>query len=573
MWRYLWRYKGYLLLNLLSAFGFILIELGLPTLLARIIDIGFLQQDFAYVVRTGLLMLLCALVGLVGLIAQAYSVSRVTSNIVRDIRGDIFAKTMGFSHYEYEQFGASSLITSTTNDAYQIMLFLQTAMRTGLVAPLMFIASIGMIWIQGGSIALIVLIAIPLLLVGVLLIGRASEPLSQEQQTSLDSINLSMRESLSGLRVIRAFCNEDNQQERFAKVNERYAQISRRLFQLMAIALPAFSLIFTGMMATVLWLGAAGVADSTLQVGTLAAFIEYLFHALFSFLMFAIVFVMYPRASVSAKRLEKILATQPSVDDNWNGATQSESSGYIEFDRVTFAYPDNAGEPVLKDVSFTAEPGQTVAFIGSTGSGKSTLIQLIPRFYDVTGGRVLVDGVDVRDYRLPSLRDKIGFIPQKALLFTGTIAENLRFGKPEATRKEIEEAADIAQAAAFISAKEDGFEEHLAEGGANMSGGQKQRLSIARALVKRPPIYIFDDSFSALDYQTDTKLRARLKKEISGATVLIVAQRVSTIRHADKIVVLSEGQVVAQGTHQRLLRDCPLYYEIAASQLSKEELN
>jgi ATP-binding cassette subfamily B multidrug efflux pump len=304
----------------------------------------------------------------------------------------------------------------------------------------------------------------------------------------------------------------------------------------------------------------------------MTAFIEYSFHALFSFLNFAVVFMMYPRASVSAKRIQEVLDTTSSISPNEAGITETRTRGYLTFEAVSFAYPGNTGTPVIKDISFSAEPGQTIAFIGSTGSGKSTLIQLIPRFYDVTKGRILIDGHDVRDYNLKALRKKIGFIPQKALLFTGTISENLRYGKWDASKKEIEEASDISQAKEFIARKPKRFDEHLAEGGSNLSGGQKQRLSIARAIVRKPDIYIFDDSFSALDYKTDAILRARLKKETGKATVIIVAQRVSTIMHADKIIVMNEGEVVGQGTHKELLRKCEIYYDIASSQMSKEEL-
>lgn len=572
MWNYTKKYKGLVFLNFLCVFGFILIELGLPTILAQMIDKGISQNDFGVVKYYGIIMLAICLIGLVALILLAYCGSKITTSIVRDIRDDLFEKTQSFSHREYDQFGVSSLVTRTTNDAFQVMQFMQMILRMGMMTPLMFISSFIMIIRTSPSLSWVVFVAIPFLLVGVVLIGKKSEPLSEQQQENLDAINLNLRENLTGLRVIRAFVNEKFQEQRFEKVNGAYANISKRLFKLMALAQPGFSVVFNLIFACVIWLGATQISLENLQVGQLIAFIEYIFHALFSFMLFANVFMMYPRAAVSANRIQEVLDTEAVITENEDGVTETETHGYLTFENVTFAYPGNTETPVIRDVSFSSKPGETIAFIGSTGSGKSTLIQLIPRFYDVTKGRILLDGVDVRDYKLSALRQKIGFIPQKALLFTGTIAENMRYGKWNATTKELEEASDIAQAKEFISMKPKKFDEVLAEGGSNMSGGQKQRLSIARAIVKKPDVYIFDDSFSALDYQTDANLRARLKSETLDATVLIVAQRVGTIMHADKILVLNEGDVVGIGTHEELLKTCDIYYDIAASQLSKEEL-
>lgn len=572
MWNYTKKYKGLVFLNFLCVFGFILIELGLPTILAQMIDKGISQNDFEVVKYYGVVMLAICLIGLVALILLAYCGSKITTSIVRDIRDDLFEKTQSFSHREYDQFGVSSLVTRTTNDAFQVMQFMQMILRMGMMTPLMFISSFVMIIRTSPSLSWVVFVAIPFLLVGVVIIGKKSEPLSEVQQGNLDAINLNLRENLTGLRVIRAFVNEKFQEARFEKVNDAYATISKRLFKLMAAAQPGFSVVFNLIFACVMWFGAMQISLENLQVGQLIAFIEYIFHALFSFMLFANVFMMYPRAAVSANRIQEVLDTEAVITENENGVTETETHGYLTFENVTFAYPGNTETPVIRDVSFSSKPGETIAFIGSTGSGKSTLIQLIPRFYDVTKGRILLDGVDVRDYKLSALRKKIGFIPQKALLFTGTIAENMRYGKWNATTKELEEASDIAQAKDFISMKPKKFDEVLAEGGSNMSGGQKQRLSIARAIVKKPDVYIFDDSFSALDYQTDANLRARLKGETLDATVLIVAQRVGTIMHADKILVLNEGDVVGIGTHQELLKTCDIYYDIAASQLSKEEL-
>lgn len=572
MWRYTWRYKKLLLFDFICVFGFILIELGLPTILAMMIDKGINQNDFNYVQKMGLWMIAITILGVLMNIGLRYFSSRITSNIVADIRDDLFEKIQTFSHSEFEKLGVSSLITRTTNDAYQIMLFMQNILNTGFMTPMMFGASLYLIVRTSPSLGIFVLGALPILLLAVVLIAKYSEPLSTKQQKNLDNINSILRENLSGLRVIRAFVNEKFEEKRFRKVNDNYANSSKSLFHLMAVAQPGFYFLFNIVMVLIIWNGSIQINVGSLEVGTLIAFIEYIFHALFSFMLFASVFMMYPRANVSAGRIQEAFDMIPDVQDNPEGITQSTEKGYLEFKNVTFAYPGHAESPMIRNVSFTAKPGETVAFIGSTGSGKSTLIQLIPRFYDVTDGQVLVDGIDVRDYKLKDLRQKIGYIPQKAQLFTGTIADNLRFGKDDATKAEMQRAADIAQATDFISKKPKGFDEKLSEGGSNFSGGQKQRLAIARAVIRQPEIYIFDDSFSALDYQTDANLRARLKKETTESTVLIVAQRVGTIMHSDKIIVLNEGVVVGEGTHQELLKSCEIYYDIASSQLSEEEL-
>ncbi|OTN75554.1 ABC transporter ATP-binding protein/permease [Enterococcus sp. 8G7_MSG3316] len=572
MWHYTMRNKKLLVLNFICVFGFILIELGLPTLLARMIDVGMANGDRDYIWKMGAAMVVITLIGIAMNIMLGYFTSRITTNIVADIRDDLFEKVQGYSHTEYEKIGVSSLITRVTNDAYQIMLFMQSILRTGLMTPMMFVVSLYMVMRTSTQLGLYVLGALPILLIAVVAIAKLSEPLSTKQQANLDKINGILRENLSGLRVIRAFVNEKFEESRFSKVNQAYASSSRSLFRLMATAQPGFFFLFNIVMILIIWTGSIQIDQGQLQVGDLIAFIEYIFHALFSFMLFATVFTMYPRAAVSARRIQEALDATSEIKEPAQPVTETKTKGFLEFKNVTFAYPGHAQSPVIRDVSFTASPGETVAFIGSTGSGKSTLIQLIPRFYDVSQGQVLVDGVDVRDYSLSALRDKIGFIPQKALLFTGTIADNLRYGKEDATQADLERAADIAQATDFIAKTPDGFNAALAEGGSNFSGGQKQRLAIARAVIRRPDVYIFDDSFSALDYQTDAKLRARLKKETTESTVLIVAQRVGTIMHADKIIVLNEGDVVGMGTHKELLQNCSVYYDIAASQLSEEEL-
>lgn len=572
MWHYTMRYKKLLLFDFICVFGFILIELGLPTILARMIDQAIPNASGNQVNQLGLLMLAVVVIGVIMNILLGYFTTRITTNITADIRDDLFAKTQSYSHQEYEAIGVSSLITRVTNDAYQIMLFLQNILRMGFMTPMMFAVSLYMIFRTSPSLSWYVLLALPALLVAVVAIAKISDPLSTRQQKNLDKINGILRENLSGLRVIRAFVNEKFEESRFRKVNEAYTESSKSLFKLMAVAQPGFTFLFNIVMVLIIWNGSKQIDAGQLQIGDLIAFIEYIFHALFSFMLFASVFMMYPRAAVSARRIQEALDATSEIAEKESPVTETAKKGYVTFENVTFAYPGHAESPVIRDVSFTAKPGETVAFIGSTGSGKSTLIQLIPRFYDVSAGRVLVDDVDVRDYSLAALREKIGYIPQKALLFSGTIAENLRYGKEDATLEEMQRAANIAQAAEFIAEQPERFDAHLSEGGSNFSGGQKQRLAIARAVIRRPEIYIFDDSFSALDYQTDAKLRARLKKETTESTVLIVAQRVGTIMHADKIIVLNEGNVVGMGTHQELLRDCQVYYDIASSQLSEEEL-
>ena len=572
MLRYTLRYKKLLLFDFISVFGFILIELGLPTILAMMIDKGIGNNDFNYVQKMGILMIAITVVGIVMSISLRYFSSQITSRMVAAIRDDLFEKIQSFSHSEYEQIGVPSLITRTTNDAYQIMLFMQNILTTGFMTPMMFGMSLYLIIRTSPGLGIYVLLALPILLLAVILIAKYSEPLSTKQQKNLENINGILRENLSGLRVIRAFVNEKFEETRFRLVNDAYTNSSKSLFHLMAVAQPGFFFLFNIVMVLIIWNGTVQISDGALAVGTLIAFIEYIFHALFSFMLFATVFMMYPRANVSAERIQEVFDMEPIIKDNPEKTAEPTERGSLEFRNVTFAYPGHSESPVIRNVSFTAKAGETVAFIGSTGSGKSTLIQLIPRFYDVTEGQVLVNGQDVRDYQLKDLREKIGYIPQKAQLFTGTIEDNLRYGKKNATQAEMEQVAEIAQAAEFISQKPKGYQEELAEGGSNFSGGQKQRLAIARAVIRRPEIYIFDDSFSALDYQTDAKLRARLKKETTESVVLIVAQRVGTIMHADKIVVLNEGDVVGIGTHRELLEKCPIYYDIAASQLSKEEL-
>lgn len=570
--KYTWRYRRYLILSVLGVAGFVLIQMGLPTLLKYIINDALIGENVDLLWKIVGLMTLIIFVGMIGEICMAYANSRIASNVIRDIREDMFKKTQGFSHSEFNQFSVSSLITSTTSDAYQIMIFVQTMLRSAIITPIMTISGIVLILKNNPQLFWIAISGLPFLGLGVFIVSSKSRGYSKAQQGALDEINRNLREGLSGLRVIRAFGNEGYQSERFEKVNEEYCGVSKKVFRIVAVAQPGFYLIFNAMIVIIMWTGSNAIGQGRLDVGTLNASIDYIFHILFSFLMLAILFIMYPRASVSANRIQRVLESTPSIAENLeHGIKETDEKGTIRFENVTFAYPDS-DVPMLKNINFTAEKGQTVAFIGSTGSGKSTLIQLIPRMYDVTEGRVLVDGVDVKDYNIHSLRQKIGFIPQKAQLFTGTISENLRLGRPDTTVRELERAAEIAQASDFISKKENGFDEMISEGGSNLSGGQRQRLAIARAISKNPEIYIFDDSFSALDYITDLQLRTRLREEIKDATMLIVAQRIGTIRHADKIIVLDNGEIVGEGKHEDLLASCGVYYDIAISQLSEEEL-
>ncbi|MCC9274286.1 MAG: ABC transporter ATP-binding protein/permease [Enterococcus aquimarinus] len=572
MWRYAMKQKKLLFFNFISVFGFISVELGLPTLLALMIDKGITQNDTTYVKNIGLLMLVVVVFGVALNILLGYFTSRITTNMIENIRDDLFETVQEFSHNEYEQIGVSSLITRVTNDAYQIMLFMQNILRIGFTAPMMFIVSLYMVVRTSPSLGWYVLGSLPFLLGGVVAIAVYSEPISKMQQKNLDRINGILRENLSGLRVIRAFVNERFEEKRFEEVNDAYATSSKKLFRLMSVAQPAFFFLFNIVMVLIIWSGSVQISTGDLRVGDLIAFIEYIFHALFSFMLFATVFMMYPRAAVSAGRIQDVFDAEPLIKDNPNGITTTATKGELVFDHVTFAYPGPSQTPVIRDISFTASPGETVAFIGSTGSGKSTLIQLIPRFYDVSQGHVLIDGSDVREYQLAALRQKIGYIPQKAVLFTGTIADNLRYGKEDATKEQMLRALDIAQATDFVLSLPNGLDTVVSEGGSNFSGGQKQRLAIARAIIRQPEIFIFDDSFSALDYATDARLRERLRAETTESTTLIVAQRVGTIMDADKIIVLNEGDVVGIGTHKELLKNCAIYYDIAASQLSEEEL-
>lgn len=567
---YMKRYKWLVLLNILSVFGFALVELGIPTMVSNMIDEGVLRQDKGYLLQSGAVIAVISLIGVCGTILLGYCCAKISTAVTRDIRNDVFAKVQSFSHAEMNRFGVSSLITRTNNDAFQILTFMNVILRTALLTPVMIVVSFALTISSSLDLSLIIASTVPIIVIGVVAVGKASAPISERQQGSLDRLNRIFRENLTGIRVIRSFNNDSHETERFDRENRFYMKQSRSLFKLMSSTEPVFFLVMN-LAALAIYYVAAGMIDANiLQVGKLVAFMEYLFHAMLSVMLFCTVFMMYPRASVSAKRIQAVLDTAPSV----TSPLDPQPLGDIEeitFDHVTFVYPDGE-EAVLKDVSFTVRKGETIAFIGSTGSGKSTLVSLVPRFYDVSDGTVRINQKDVREYDLQQLRAKIGYVAQKAVLFRGSIADNIRFGKKDADEAELTYAAEVAQAAAFIQEKPHRFDERIVEGATNVSGGQKQRLSIARALVRRPQIYIYDDSFSALDFATDAKLRKELKKEVKDSIMMIVAQRVSTIMDADRIVVLDEGKVAGIGTHSELLKSCQIYHEIAASQLSEEEL-
>lgn len=572
IWSYLKKYPKWLLLDILGALLFVVVNLGLPTALARMIDQGITPADKQALYFWAFIMFIIVLSGIVGRITLAYASGRLTTTMIRDMRNDMYDKLQEYSHHEYKKIGVSSLVTRMTSDAFVLMQFAEMSLRMGIVTPLMMVSSVIMVLVTSPSLAWIVVFAIPFLILVIYYVAAKTRPLSEKQQNTLDKINQYVRENLTGLRVIRAFARENFQEERFDLKNRSYEKTSNRLFKLTGLTEALFVQIIIIMIVAIVWFSLDLLKQGTIKIGDLVAFIEYSFHALFSFLIFANIFTMYPRMAVSSKRIQEVMAMPISIDPNMNGIKETKSKGYLEFDNVTFAYPGETESPVLHDISFKVRPGETIAFIGSTGSGKSSLVNLIPRFYDVTLGRILVDGVDVRDYNLKALRQKIGFIPQKALLFTGTIGENLKYGKKDASLAELHSAADIAQAKEFIESRAEKFDSHLAEGGSNLSGGQKQRLSIARAVVKKPDIYIFDDSFSALDYKTDSLLRQRLKEVTGNSTVLIVAQRVGTIMNADQIIVLDEGEIVGRGSHDELMKSNAIYREIANSQLNQQSL-
>lgn len=568
--RYLKKYKLLFLIDAISVFGFALVELGIPTLISRMIDQGVNTKDTTFLWSNWALMSIISIVGVCGTVILGYCSTRISTNVTRDIRNDVFEHAMTFSSAEMDKFGVSSMITRTNNDAYQIMLFLNVILRMALMTPVMMIVSIMLIVRISLPLSYIVLLTIPFILIGVFAVAKVSEPISENQQNSIDRINKILREHITGIRVIRSFNKEKNEEERFAKENRYYQRESSKLFKLMSCTEPTFFLLMNIAVMAVYFVSCSMLSAQTISIGDLIAFVEYIFHVMMSVLLFCMVFMMYPRANVSAKRIQAVLDTNSSIIEKEN-AYVCDLIESLTFDHVSFSYPDGE-EAVLSDISFTCKKGEKIAVIGSTGSGKSSLVKLMTRLYDATKGQVLINGKDIKEYQLNSLRNQIGYVAQKAHLFKGSIKENISFGKPDATMDEIEEAAKIAQAKEFIEVRDHQYEDEISEDGTNVSGGQKQRLSIARAIIMDPSLYIYDDSFSALDFKTDATLREALKPKVKDAIFFIVAQRISTIMDADMILVLNDGKLVGKGTHKELMNTCKIYQEIALSQLSRKEL-
>lgn len=545
-------------------------QLYLPNLMSEIVDIGIVNGDTNYILQVGLRMLLVAALGAACTITASYLSARTSAAYGGILREQVFQRVSSFSLYEFDRIGNASLITRTTNDIMQMQQVVVMGLRMALMAPMMLIGGVFMAISKDPKLTMLLIAVFPILALVMWIVGGKGMPLFRAMQTKLDKLSLVLRENLTGIRVIRAFNRISFEQNRFNAANADLTNTSIRVQRLMAIVNPIFLLMFNFMSIAIIWFGGIRIDAGNLQVGDLMAFIQYAMQILNSLIMLSMMFVMIPRASVSANRINEVLDTVPEIVDPATSQATTER-GQVEFRNVTFSYP-GAEQPAVQNISFQASPGKVTAIIGGTGSGKSTLLNLIVRFYDVDSGGVFVGGVDVRELNQADLRAKIGLVPQTAVLFSGTVAENIRYGKEDASDAEIEEAARIAQATEFITGMPDGFQAAIAQSGTNVSGGQKQRLSIARALVRRPEIYLFDDSFSALDFKTDAKLRTALKQEVSNATVVIVAQRVSTVMDADQIIVLDAGRVESIGRHRELLTSCQVYREIVASQLSEEEL-
>lgn len=534
------------------------------------IDLDDMQMD--YLVKTGILMLGLALLLMLAAVCVTFLSAKVAAAVGHDLRNDVYRKVIGFSNGEYNQFSTASLITRSTNDIQQVQMMLTMIFRIACYAPILAIGGILKALKTNVSMSWIIALAVIVILFVIVILLVVAMPKFKKLQTLIDRMNLVTREILSGVSVIRAFSREKHEEERFEAANSNLMKTNLFVNRCMTFMMPIITLVLNSVSLLIVYKGSYAVDAGTMQVGDMMAFIQYAMQIIMSFLMLTVLSVMLPRATVSAGRINEVLETQATIHDPAEPKKPEEAvKGKVEFDHVSFAYPD-AEENVLTDISFTAEKGETVAIIGSTGSGKSTVVNLIPRFYDVTKGAVRVDGVDVREMTQKDLRGRLGYVPQKGVLFSGTIDSNIRFGRPDAAKEEVEEAARIAQAEEFILQKPDRYDSRIAQGGTNVSGGQKQRLSIARAIEKKPEILIFDDSFSALDYKTDVALRKALKEATADTTTIIVAQRISTTLHADKIVVLNEGEMAGIGTHKELMQSCEVYQQIARSQLSEEEL-
>lgn len=571
LFRFLKPYTHMVIMVLILVFMQTLGDLYLPTLMSDIIDKGVMKGNTDKILEIGGYMLLVAAGGALCSVIASYLSSIIAVGFGKILRSRIFNRVESFSLHEFDKIGTSTLITRTTNDITQIQMVTVMIMRMMISAPMMAIGGIILAMQKDRKLTLVLAVAIPVMGCVIALLASRVIPLFKMIQKKIDRINLVLREKLTGVRVIRAFNTLEHERVRFDEANVDLTNNYIKVNKIMAFMMPSIMLIMSLTSLSILWFGGIRISEGSMDLGALAAFMQYAMQIMFSMIMLAMMFIMVPRAQAAALRINEVLATKPEISDPEEGKTCFIGKGHIEFKDVTFSY-HGAEEPALTGISFSALPGEVTAIIGSTGSGKSTMVKLIPRFYDVDSGSILIDGVDVREMTQECLREKIGFVPQKAVLFSGTIADNIRFGSKNATDDEIHHAAEIAQAAEFISAMDGGYEHEIAQGGTNVSGGQKQRLSIARALVRKPEVYIFDDSFSALDFKTDARLRSAIKKEIAEATVIIVAQRVGTVMDADRILVLDEGKVAGVGTHKFLMDTCEVYKEIVSSQLSEEEI-
>ena len=546
-----------------------LTDLELPDLMSDIVDTGIVQGDVSYILGRGGVMLLVALLGTVCTILTSYLSSKIGMGFSRDLRKKVFEKVESFSLTEINEVGTASLITRTTNDINQVQMVVIMMMRMMLSAPLMIVGALIMALGKDVELSKVILVVIPIIIVTIAIIAKFTLPMFQKMQNKIDKLNLVVRENLTGIRVIRVFNKVEAEQERFNQASLEVSRIATMANRLMGALMPLMMLILNLSIIAVIWFGGIRINDGDLMVGDLMAFIQYLTQVMFSLLMLTMMFVLIPRAQASAVRINEVLEMKSPIQEP-KEAIQPQLKGYVEFKNVSFGY-EGAEEYAISNISFVAKPGEVTAIIGGTGSGKSSILNMIPRFYDAAKGEVLVDGVNVRDMNQQELRSKIGYVPQKAVLFTGTIRDNILYGKEDATDEEVRHALDIAQATDFVSKMKEGIESPISQGGTNVSGGQKQRLSIARAIVRKPEIYLFDDSFSALDFKTDAQLRAALKKETKDSTVIIVAQRVSTVMDATRILVMDEGHVVGMGTHEELLQTNEIYQQIVESQLKKGE--